>query len=319
MSQRINIFSRLNKPEYFYRPIQVLNAIRSFRHKHDAEAIVTLPWGLRLAVNPDENIGRAILRLGIYDLCLSESICRLLDPGESAIDVGANVGYMTSLMAAIVGKYGSVESFEPHPDLYAKLLSNANRWSAQGAECTVSMAPVALSSHDGLATLRIPDRDFNLNEGLASLERYHDAKGIVVPTRRLDTAVVAKHISLIKIDVEGHELQVLIGAGSLVTNRQIRDILFEEEGIYPTATTEYLEQQGYKIYGLGMTFGGPIIADRCMINEVSRRAWEPKSLLATCAAERTEGRFSSRGWSILQKASQTSRLINFSKSRTGSA
>jgi FkbM family methyltransferase len=311
----MNLLSRLNKPEYFYRPVQVLNAVRSRALTPIAEAIVTLPWGLRLAVNPAEAIGRAILRLGVYDLCVSESICRLLDPGESAIDVGANLGYMTSLMAAKVGKSGSVESFEPHPDLYAKLSRNADRWRVDGVERTVSMSAVALSSHDGFATLRVPDEGFRDNEGLASLERYKEAKGIVVPTRRLDAAVVAKQISLIKIDVEGHELAVLLGAGALVTSRQIRDIIFEEEATYPTPTTEYLEQQGYKIYGLGMKFRGPIIADQSMINRVPRRAWEPKSLLATCAEDRAESRFRPRGWSVLRPIHQPSRANNFSGPR----
>ena len=91
-------------------------------------------------MNPKETIGRAILRLGVYDLCVSESICRLLDPGESAIDVGANLGYMTSLMAAKAGKCGSVESFEPHPDLMP------NFW--------VTLIAGALTGSNGRSTCR---------------------------------------------------------------------------------------------------------------------------------------------------------------------
>jgi len=295
----MSILKRFNKPEYFYRPAQVLKAIGSHRLYDKAEEIVEMPWGLPVAVNPTETIGRAILRLGVYDLCVSETICRLLDPGENAIDVGANLGYMTSLMAAKVGDGGSVESFEPHPELYAKLMSNAGRWRAKGLECTLSIALMALSSHDGIATLRVPE-DFKDNQGLASLERYEEGEGIVVATRRLDAVVKMKNIALMKIDVEGHELQVLVGAEALLANHQIRDILFEEEGIYPTKASDYLEKHGYKIYGLGMRFGGPIIADGSVINEVPRREWEPKSLLATCAGDRAEGRFHSTGWSVLR-------------------
>ena len=43
----MNLLSRLNKPEYFYRPLQVLNAIRTSGRRRNPEAIVTLPWGLQ--------------------------------------------------------------------------------------------------------------------------------------------------------------------------------------------------------------------------------------------------------------------------------
>jgi len=202
-------------------------------------------------------------------------------------------------MAAKVGFGGTVESFEPHPELYAKLVRNADLWWVDGLVCNLSLSPIAVSSHDGAAILRIPE-SFEDNEGLASLERYNEAKGIEVATRRLDGALAQKNISLMKIDVEGHELQVLLGAGALITNHQVRDILFEEEGDYPTPTTEYLEKQGYEIYHVGMRFCGPIIAQARRIHGVPRREWEPKSILATCAGHRAESRFRSKGWSVLR-------------------
>lgn len=295
----MNILSRFNKPEYFFRPTQVLTAISSGRQTHNSEAIVTLPWGVRLSVNPREQIGRALMRLGVYDLCVSESIWRLLDPEDCAIDIGANLGYMTSLMAAKVGAGGSVESFEPHPDIYAKLVRNADRWWADGLVCTLSLSPIAVSSREGVAILRIP-QSFADNEGLASLERHKEATGIEVPTRRLDDAIANMNISLMKIDVEGHELQVLLGAEALITNHQVRDILFEDESAYPTPTTDYLEKHGYEIYHVGMRFCGPVIAQARRIDAVPRREWEPKSYLATCAGGRAESRFRSKGWSVLR-------------------
>jgi FkbM family methyltransferase len=298
----MHILSRFNKPEYFYRPTQILRAIRSGRLKDNLEAIVKTPWGLPLAVDPRETIGYAILCLGIYDLSVSEALCRLLDRGDNAIDVGANIGYMSSLMVAKVGVTGSVESFEPHPELYARFRSNTRRWRYRGINRVLTIVPAALSSQDGTATLGVPE-EFMINQGLASLERFTESKGIVVTTQRLDSAVTAKNIALVKIDVEGHELQVLRGAERLLANHQIRDIVFEEENNYPTRTTEYLEKYDYKIYGLGMTFRGPVIAGGRLINEVPRREWEPKSLLATCAKERAEDRFRPGGWSVLRTIS----------------
>ena len=74
----MNIASRLNKPEYLYKPAQLLNAIRFIRCAHDSEVIVRLPWGLRLTINPRETLGRAVMRLGVYDLSVTEAIYRLL-------------------------------------------------------------------------------------------------------------------------------------------------------------------------------------------------------------------------------------------------
>ena len=61
-----------------------------------------------MRIRPADDVGRAIWRLGVYDLPVTELIWRLLDPGDSAFDVGANLVYMTGVMAARVGAQGQV-------------------------------------------------------------------------------------------------------------------------------------------------------------------------------------------------------------------
>ena len=118
---------RLNKPEYIVRPQQMMKRVLSSVLPKPRTVEVMLPWGLRILVRPAEDIGAAIWRLGVYYLPLSEVIWRLLDPGEVAVDCGANVGYVTSLMAARVGPKGRVLSFEPHPKIFAELAANTHR------------------------------------------------------------------------------------------------------------------------------------------------------------------------------------------------
>src|ERR687886_1998553 len=104
---------QLDKPEYFFRPTQLIQRLRQHLiHKTPSGEFekIRLPWGVDIRVRPTETIGSSICRLGVYDLTVSEVIWRLLEPGEQAVDVGANIGYMTSLMAARVGKTGNVTS-----------------------------------------------------------------------------------------------------------------------------------------------------------------------------------------------------------------
>ena len=64
------------------------------------------------------------------DLAVSEALWRLLDPGALALDVGANIGFMTNLMAWRSGPCGRVLAFEPHPEVFRSLAENVERLSA---------------------------------------------------------------------------------------------------------------------------------------------------------------------------------------------
>src|SRR5882724_1375106 len=112
----LRISEKLNKPEYWFRPRQLCR--KAFfelgYYTRTASAWVYLPWGLRVAVNPHESIGKSLLTHGVYDLAVSETIWRLTEPGDSCLDVGANIGYMTSLLAVRAAESGKVFSFEPH-------------------------------------------------------------------------------------------------------------------------------------------------------------------------------------------------------------
>jgi hypothetical protein len=105
----------LDKPEYIFQPFRIIKRLR-FRPIGRVSAL--LANGTPIVVNTNEDIGRLIATLGIYDLVVSEAITRLLDPGDVAVDAGANIGYMSAIMAEQVGPDGRVMSFEPNP-IYA--------------------------------------------------------------------------------------------------------------------------------------------------------------------------------------------------------
>jgi len=94
----MRILNYLNKPEYVFNPGQIYRKllVEFGRYSNEFETVF-LPWGVSIKVRPNEVIGRAILTTGIYDLSVTEVIYLLLDLGETAVDVGANIGYMTRI------------------------------------------------------------------------------------------------------------------------------------------------------------------------------------------------------------------------------
>ena len=292
----MRIIDRIRKPEYFFRPSLLIARLtcsvdRGYR-------VVTPSWKLSLSVDPAEEIGRAMVRMGVYDLPVSETIWRLLNPSERAIDVGANIGYMTSIMAAKVGPCGRVIAFEPHPDLFSILEGNIHRWRRFNIGGVLAHR-IALSNRVGCGALHAPD-GFEQNRGLASLIESGSIADLPVEVSQLDRHLEnCKAVALLKVDVEGHELQVFQGSDMLLTGRRVRDIVFEEFQDYPTPATAFLEQFGYTIYQLGMTFWGPILAN-ADASSITKRQWVARSMLATRDPERARKRLAPRGWQILR-------------------
>ena len=289
---------RLFKPEYVYRPKQLcLRVVRGFRRETSFEDL-RLPWGSSIYVHPDHHVGRAIWHLGLYDLTVTEALWRLVDSGELAVDIGANIGYMTGVMAFRVGAGGRVVAFEPQPAVYKKLVRNVERWKASlGA--LIDTYQVATSDHAGQELLGVPD-DSEENSGLASLNispdvtlKYH------VPVSRLDD-MLDERVGVLKIDVEGYEFTALTGAIDLLRNHRIRDVIFEEHAVYPTPTTRLLESLGYTVFNLGANLWGLNI--NAASEKTTHRPWEPRSCLATINPSRALKRMEERGWQTLSES-----------------
>ena len=206
-----------------------------------------------MEVDARERIGESITKIGVYDLGTLEVLARLADPGEVVLDIGANEGLMTGLLARRVGKAGKVIAFEPHPAIFRKLRGNVERWSAgdRGGELgAMDCRELAVSDAEGVVPLCLPE-EFAGNRGTAFVGHEGSAEKIEarVRARRLEDEVPSGvRVALMKIDVEGHELAVLRGAGRLVGEGGARDIVFEEHASYPSPVSEFLEEAGYSIF-----------------------------------------------------------------------
>jgi FkbM family methyltransferase len=210
---------------------------------------------------------------------------------------------MTGLMAVRVGAGGRVLAFEPQPEVFEELAANVSRWQSRPGIGPILLHAAALSDHSGVGHLCTP-ADFARNRGLSSLvdeTEAADATGrlIEVPLKRLDAVVGdLERIGVLKVDVEGHELDVFRGASGLLCTRRIRDILFEEHRPVPTETTRLLTDAGYALFRVHQAFWGLAVTG---ITEDAVRlswAWGPATYLATSDPDRALTRLRKRGWAV---------------------
>jgi FkbM family methyltransferase len=133
---------------------------------------------------------------------------RLLRPGDTFVDVGANVGYFSLIAAQLVGPAGQVHSFEPDDSARAML----ERSIADNESHQVKCHPVALWSNDAaLGLVEEADAAFNHVEAVED-SRRKQVRGVDFDGYA-ETVGMAKPIRLLKIDVEGAEVEVLRGMG----------------------------------------------------------------------------------------------------------
>jgi len=139
---------------------------------------------------------------------------RLLRPGDIWIDVGANIGLVSLIAAGRIGARGRGYAFEPNPDVYRRLVGHMSLNKISYLSCK----NVALGSEPGVAKLSRP-----VHSGQGSLVHSDDAGGdrIDVPVVRGDDvlSVSNKDIALVKIDVEGYELEVLKGMTRILRHK----------------------------------------------------------------------------------------------------
>ncbi len=297
------ILNKIFKPEYFCQPKIALQRLIPVQTVINDEFIIkTLPWGLNIRVRPEEEHGKILSTLGVIDLIVTETLWRLTESGDLAIDVGANIGYMTSVLAARVSSSpgGSVWSFEAHPDIFSELKYNVDNWQEQLNTVQFFSKNVAVSEQKGTVQLQIPDA-FADNRGLASVISVAEVtdKSIIIESCSLDDLFLkSREIGIMKLDVEGHELQVLKGAKQLFQQQQIRDCVFEEHREYPTPVTTFFEDMGYKILRIQRSFFKPILLSPD--SKVPRTNWEPTSFIATRNPERVIDIFKKPGWQIFK-------------------
>lgn len=185
-----------------------------------------------------------------------EEVIRTLKPGALVLDVGANIGRYTLMAAGQVGPGGRVIAFEPGIVNFKLLSENA----ALNGMHWVQPMQIALGAEDGTAEL-VAGGDETTNTLRADWLHHLEGKNI---DRRLRHTVAVRsltsllselqvgHVDLLKIDVEGAELDVLRGALPLLQSGSIKEVICElHEPVVRRADVEELfETSGYRVSDL---------------------------------------------------------------------
>jgi len=185
---------------------------------------VRLPGGTRLVVDlRDQGVGWPIFMNREYEPAETRFITQTLRSGDVFVDIGANIGYFTTLASRLVGPRGRVVSFEPDPDHCNLLRRNLQLNGASN----VVLRNEALGDEPQAGQLfRSP---FNFGDHRVAAGTEH-RDSIPIAINRFDDACVEvglKHVDFIKIDVQGYEPQVFAGMGDSLDRLGVQTVLME--------------------------------------------------------------------------------------------
>lgn len=245
--------------------LRLLNALSGWLRQIECE----VEPGLRLSLDYGDWLqGDLLCGRGHEPLTLA-LFQRLLAPGDTFVDVGANIGLFSLLAARRVGPTGRVIALEPNPTALQRLHENL----ALNPMLCVETISAAASDHTGEVRLAQPEaanlggvriaEDGNVRVRCAPL-------GELLAPLRLERAP-----AMMKIDVEGHEPAVLRGCFASMRDRP-RHLLFEfKPSFFPVADAEAalwapLRAAGYEMRTVGgQPLGGAVPEDNVWARHTS--------------------------------------------------
>jgi len=229
--------------DYYYCKYK-LNKIKQTGNNH------VFTHGCKLEINPDdEGLSAELLVYGSHEPTTTEFISNYLKKNMICVDIGANIGYYSTLYSKIVEKSGKVISIEPSPVNFKYLknnmqLQNFNNFQLFNCACGEKQNIVKFLLDKRANKCMVVEDDFS-----------SDTSSIVtIPVRTLDDIVIEcqiKNIDFIKMDVEGYEWHAI--QGSLETIKKFKptiqiEIHFNRIGMNITKKLLiYFKNENYKI------------------------------------------------------------------------
>lgn len=194
-----------------------------------AATVEIVRQGLRWSVDPQSCIGKALVEHGAWEPATTAALLAAVRPGMRVLDVGANFGWFTLLLAQRVGPQGRVFAFEPVSHWRRQLRRHL---IANGLADRVVVVPYGLSDQASERPIVVGDSSATLHWAGGEVPRAVEH----VELRALDDAVAAlgiDRIDLVKLDLDGHEPRFLRGAAkSLARWRPLVSLEFAQHCLH---------------------------------------------------------------------------------------
>lgn len=198
--------------------------------------------GAFLANPKDAYVGRSLIFYGEYSEGEVEIFAELVKPGDTVLEVGSNIGAHTVPLAQMAGAEGAVYAVEAQRLAYQTLCGNV----ALNALASVKAFHAAAGAEAGM--IGVPMLDPWRDQNFGGLELgAEDASFEAVPVVKIDDWLL-QDLALLKVDVEGMELDVLRGARSTI--ERVRPALYVEADreMKSRELLAFIEQLGYRMW-----------------------------------------------------------------------
>lgn len=213
-------------------------------------------YPVKLKYNPNSYIGRYLYYRGIFEEQVIHKISSVVRPGMTVLDIGANIGLHTNVVASLVGSHGKVISVEPQSGVRVLLKENIKLNQFDNVE----ILDCALGEEQGKGDIYMVNEH---NDGQSTL--IPGCNRTACPSEKVNISTVnlamrdlkIRKVDIVKIDVEGAEMQVLKGGREYFRDSPTKYMFIEcvdqhlrRFGSTGEELVKWLWSEGYQTQGL---------------------------------------------------------------------
>lgn len=229
----------------------------------DREIIIDVA-GYRFRCNLAEHIQRTIFLWG-HDQDAFALIRSRVQPGDTFVDVGANVGIFSLTASQVVGPTGRVISVEPNPSTFGRL----SRTVKENSISQITLCNVGLAETSAKVELFTGTSEGNDTASMLPGVSTKSVTVDVLPLDLLAEQLGVERIAYMKVDVDGYEHNVFAGAKKLMASGKIRllqcefsDLHLRLVGSTPQGLHDVITGYGFRDMGGAPTFFPACVVDR---------------------------------------------------------
>lgn len=211
---------------FSFAHVRLLYWLKPKKLKHDVVTTRLRGFSAKLTYDPNSEIGRYLFFRGSFEEQILKKIRQVVKKGDYILDVGANIGVHSLVFSTLTGNSGKVVAIEPQSNVRHRLELNLKNNHADnvivlgcaiGAEESNARIYDIANNNDGAATLRPSEPENH--------EKFEDIE--VKTLNFIKESTGLDNFDVVKIDVEGAELEVLKGLSELLQSTPPRCLFVE--------------------------------------------------------------------------------------------